>query len=33
MPDHRSAAAPVFEFATFTVHDADEAALLANAQR
>jgi hypothetical protein len=29
MPDHGSAAEPVFEFATFTVHDADEAALLA----
>jgi hypothetical protein len=29
MPDHGSAAAPVFGFATFTVHDADEAALLA----
>jgi hypothetical protein len=29
MPDHGRAAAPVFEFATFTVHDADEAALLA----
>ena len=29
MPDHGSAAAPVFEFATFTVHDADGAALLA----
>jgi hypothetical protein len=29
MPDHGSSAEPVFEFAAFTVHDADEAALLA----
>jgi hypothetical protein len=29
MPDHGSAATPVLALATFTVHDADEAALLA----